>query len=149
MFSQWDSAQKKPKPKSSNLHHRNHTPRKSTACQRQSTMRLQVCSGLALEYLWCGEKQRMKPTPMVAVRRPLLDQRVNQVEEAINGYVQEAKRPPSHNGYSASRRHLKFNKNTKESEPPCLSLIDTEILDNQMHLHLLFPQLGRIWRFAS
>ena len=33
---------------------------------------------------------------------------------------------------------LKFDANNKKSEPPCLSLIDTEILEGKMHLTCYF-----------
>ena len=37
------------------------------------------------------------------------------------------------------RRHItNYPKTKKNHEPPCLSLIDTEILDNQMHLTCYF-----------
>jgi thymidylate synthase len=86
-----------------------------------------------LEYLWCGEKHEGE-TYTYGSR---LNHPINQIEEAVKRYVQEqqdrqvtlAIRLPEDIRKSLhSRRH----------EPPCLSLIDTEILNEKMHLTCYF-----------
>jgi thymidylate synthase len=88
--------------------------------------------GYALEYLWCGEKQDETYTYGSRLKYP-----VNQIEEAVKRYVEEQRDrqvtmvirlPEDIQKYIGTKRH----------EPPCLSLIDTEILDNKMHLTCYF-----------
>jgi thymidylate synthase len=87
----------------------------------------------ALTYLWCGEgKQDETYTYGSRLREP-----VDQVEEAIQRYAQEQQdrqvtmviRLPD---------DIKKLRGKERHEPPCLSLIDTEILDGKMHLTCYF-----------
>jgi thymidylate synthase len=89
--------------------------------------------GYALEYLWCGEKQD-EETYTYGSR---LNKPINQIEEAVERYVQEQRDrqvtmvirlPQDIKKYVASKKH----------EPPCLSLIDTEIFEGEMHLTCYF-----------
>jgi len=86
----------------------------------------------ALTYLWCGEKQDETYTYGSRLREP-----VDQVEEAVKRYVQEqrdrqvtlvVRLPDDIKKFRGKERH----------EPPCLSLIDTEILEGKMHLTCYF-----------
>jgi thymidylate synthase len=95
--------------------------------------------GYALEYLWCGEKQSEEPyTYGSRLNDPYSDHRVNQVEEAVKRYSQEQNDRQVTMVIRLPEDILKFDKKQKKSEPPCLSLIDTEILDGQMHLTCYF-----------
>jgi len=95
--------------------------------------------GYALEYLWCGERQNEEPyTYGSRLNDPYEAHRVNQVEEAVKRYAQEQNDRQVTMVIRLPEDILKFDKNSKKSEPPCLSLIDTEILDNQMHLTCYF-----------
>jgi thymidylate synthase len=93
---------------------------------------MKYVQGYALTYLWCGEKQDETYTYGSRLNEP-----VNQIEEAINRYVQEqndrqvtlvVRLPDDIKKYRGKEKH----------EPPCLSLIDTEILDGRMHLTCYF-----------
>ena len=88
----------------------------------------------------------MKSTLMEAdLREP-----VDQVEEAINSYVKEQRDRQVTMVIRLPEDIYKINPKTKEKhEPPCLSLIDTEILDGQMHLTCYFRSLGCIRWFTS
>jgi thymidylate synthase len=88
--------------------------------------------GYALEYLWCGEKQDETYTYGSRLNYP-----INQIEEAVKRYLEEQcdrqvtmviRLPEDIKKYIGTKRH----------EPPCLSLIDTEILDGKMHLTCYF-----------
>jgi thymidylate synthase len=88
--------------------------------------------GYALEYLWCGEKQDETYTYGSRLNYP-----INQIEEAVKRYVEEQcdrqvtlviRLPEDIKKYIGTKRH----------EPPCLSLIDTEILNSKMHLTCYF-----------
>jgi thymidylate synthase len=88
--------------------------------------------GYALEYLWCGEKQDETYTYGSRLNYP-----INQIEEAVKRYLEEQcdrqvtmviRLPEDIRKYIGTKRH----------EPPCLSLIDTEILDGKMHLTCYF-----------
>ncbi len=89
----------------------------------------------ALTYLWCGEgKQDEIYTYGSRLREP-----VDQVEEAIKNYVKEQRDRQVTMVVRLPDDIYKINPKTKERhEPPCLSLIDTEILDGQMHLTCYF-----------
>jgi thymidylate synthase len=89
----------------------------------------------ALTYLWCGEgKQDEIYTYGSRLREP-----VDQVEEAIRNYVKEQRDRQVTMVVRLPDDIYKINPKTKERhEPPCLSLIDTEILDNKMHLTCYF-----------
>ena len=89
----------------------------------------------ALTYLWCGEgKQDETYTYGSRLREP-----VDQVEEAIKSYVKEQRDRQVTMVVRLPEDIYKINPKTKERhEPPCLSLIDTEILDDKMHLTCYF-----------
>jgi thymidylate synthase len=89
----------------------------------------------ALTYLWCGEgKQDEIYTYGSRLREP-----VDQVEEAIRNYVKEQRDRQVTMVVRLPDDIYKINPKTKEKhEPPCLSIIDTEILDNKMHLTCYF-----------
>jgi thymidylate synthase len=90
--------------------------------------------GYALEYLWSGECAETE----VYTYGSRLNKPVNQIEEAIKRYVEEQRDRQVTMVIRLPTDIKKFNENNKKSEPPCLSLIDTEILDNQMHLTCYF-----------
>ena len=94
--------------------------------------------GYALEYLWCGEKQEEPYTYGSRLNDPHGDGSLNQIEEAITRYVQEQNDRQVTMVIRLPEDIHKFDKNHHKSEPPCLSLIDTEILDNKMHLTCYF-----------
>ncbi|MCX8150314.1 MAG: thymidylate synthase [Candidatus Bathyarchaeota archaeon] len=94
---------------------------------------IRYVQGYALEYLWCGEKQD-EETYTYGSR---LNAPINQIEEAVQRYVQEQhdrqvtmviRLPEDIKKYVRDKKH----------EPPCLSLIDTEILEGKMHLTCYF-----------
>lgn len=89
----------------------------------------------ALTYLWCGEgKQDEIYTYGSRLREP-----VDQVEEAIKNYVVEQRDRQVTMVVRLPEDIYKINPKTKEKhEPPCLSIIDTEILDDKMHLTCYF-----------
>ena len=89
----------------------------------------------ALTYLWCGEgKQDEIYTYGSRLREP-----VDQVEEAIKNYLKQQRDRQVTMVVRLPEDIYKINPKTKEKhEPPCLSLIDTEILDNKMHLTCYF-----------
>jgi thymidylate synthase len=86
----------------------------------------------ALKYLWSGVIEEETYTYGRRLREP-----VDQVEEAIKRYLEEqgdrqvtlAIRLPE---------DIKKRLDERKHEPPCLSLIDTEIYDNQLHLTCYF-----------
>jgi len=90
--------------------------------------------GYALEYLWCGEKQEDE-TYTYGSR---LNHPINQVEEAINRYIEEQRDRQVTMVIRLPDDIKKYDNRKRKSEPPCLSLIDTEILDNRMHLTCYF-----------
>jgi thymidylate synthase len=86
----------------------------------------------ALAYLWSGEKQDETYTYGSRLREP-----INQIEEGINRYVEERqdrqvtfviRQSDDIRSYHGKMKH----------EPPCLSLIDTEIVEGKMHLTCYF-----------
>jgi len=91
--------------------------------------------GYALEYLWCGEgKQDETYTYGSRLREP-----IDQVEEAIKRYVQEQRDRQVTLVVRVPEDICKIRKGSKERhEPPCLSLVDTEILEGKMHLTCYF-----------
>jgi thymidylate synthase len=99
---------------------------------------IKYVQGYALEYLWCGEKQDETYTYGSRLNDPLGDGSLNQIEEAIKRYVQEQNDRQVTMVIRLPSDILKFDKQHRKSEPPCLSLIDTEILDGQMHLTCYF-----------
>jgi len=86
----------------------------------------------ALKYLWSGVIEEETYTYGRRLREP-----VDQVEEAIKRYLEEqgdrqvtlAIRLPE---------DIKKRLDERKHEPPCLSLIDTEIHDNKLHLTCYF-----------
>ena len=71
---------------------------------------------------------------VVRLREP-----VDQVEEAIKNYLKEQRDRQVTMVVRLPEDIYKINPKTNERhEPPCLSLIDTEILDNKMHLTCYF-----------
>jgi thymidylate synthase len=99
---------------------------------------IKYVQGYALEYLWCGEKQEGETyTYGSRLREP-----VNQVEEAIKRYLDE---PQDRQVAMVIRLPEDIYKTRKDSkggkerhEPPCLSIIDTEILEGKMNLTCYF-----------
>jgi thymidylate synthase len=90
--------------------------------------------GYALEYLWCGEKQEDETyTYGSRLNHPL-----NQVEEAVKRYIEEQNDRQVTMVIRLPNDIKKYDDNYNKSEPPCLSLIDTEILENRMHLTCYF-----------
>jgi len=86
----------------------------------------------ALKYLWSGAIEDETYTYGSRLRQP-----VDQVEMALQRYLEEqcdrqitmVIRLPD---------DIQKTKNNQRHEPPCLSLIDTEILDNALHLTCYF-----------
>jgi thymidylate synthase len=89
----------------------------------------------ALTYLWCGEG-KIDETYTYASR---LREPIDQIEEAIKRYAIEKQDRQVTMVIRLPEDIKKLRQNTKERhEPPCLSLIDTEIIDEQMHLTCYF-----------
>ena len=86
----------------------------------------------ALTYLWCGEKQDETYTYGSRLREP-----VDQVEEAVKRYVEE-RRDRQVTLVVRLPKDIKKHLGAEKHEPPCLSLIDTEVLDGKMHLTCYF-----------
>jgi thymidylate synthase len=86
----------------------------------------------ALRYLWSGLIEDETYTYGSRLRKP-----VDQIEEAINRYLQEMR---DRQITFVIRLPQDINKKlgTKKHEPPCLSLIDTEIYDQKLHLTCYF-----------
>jgi thymidylate synthase len=87
----------------------------------------------ALKYLWSGAKDDETYTYGSRMREP-----VDQVEEAINRYVEESRDRQVTFVIRLPQDIKKSLGEYKKHEPPCLSLIDTEISDNQLHLTCYF-----------
>ena len=95
----------------------------------------------ALRYLWCGEgKQDETYTYGSRLRESgTLREPVDQIEEAIKRYAEQQRDRQVTMVVRLPEDILKIIPRTKERhEPPCLSLIDTEILEDQMHLTCYF-----------
>jgi thymidylate synthase len=86
----------------------------------------------ALAYLWCGEKQDETYTYGSRIRDP-----VDQVEEAVKRYLEE-KRDRQVTLAIRLPKDIKKQLHSERHEPPCLSIIDTEILDEKMHMTCYF-----------
>jgi len=86
----------------------------------------------ALKYLWSGEIEEETYTYGSRLRKP-----VDQVEMAIRRYLEE-----QHDRQITMvirlPEDIEKTLNNRQHEPPCLSLIDTEILDGEMHLTCYF-----------
>jgi thymidylate synthase len=87
----------------------------------------------ALKYLWSGAKDDETYTYGSRMREP-----VDQVEEAINRYVEERRDRQVTFVIRLPDDIKKSLGEHKKHEPPCLSIIDTEILNNQLHLTCYF-----------
>jgi thymidylate synthase len=95
--------------------------------------------GYALEYLWCGEKQEETYTYGSRLNNPYGEKRpINQIEEAVARYVEEQRDRQVTMVIRLPEDIKKFDEHHRKSEPPCLSLIDTEILEGKMHLTCYF-----------
>jgi len=86
----------------------------------------------ALKYLWLGIIEDEIYTYGSRLRKP-----VDQIEEAIRRYLEE---PADRQITLAVRLPEDIMKrvNDQRHEPPCLSLIDTEMLDGKIHLTCYF-----------
>jgi thymidylate synthase len=87
----------------------------------------------ALKYLWSGAIEEETYTYGSRMREP-----VDQVEEAIKRYVEERRDRQVTFVIRLPEDIKKRLTSDRKHEPPCLSLIDTEILDNQLHLTCYF-----------
>jgi len=86
----------------------------------------------ALKYLWSGVIEEETYTYGSRLREP-----VDQVEEAIKRYLEER----GDRQVTLTIRlpeDIKKRLDERKHEPPCLSLIDTEIYDNQLYLTCYF-----------
>jgi len=86
----------------------------------------------ALKYLWSGVIEEETYTYGSRLREP-----VDQVEEAVRRYLEE------HEDRQVTLvirlpEDIKKRLDERKHEPPCLSLIDTEIYDNKLHLTCYF-----------
>jgi thymidylate synthase len=100
---------------------------------------IQYVQGYALEYLWSGEKQDETYTYGSRLNDPYGDGSLNQIEEAVKRYVEEQRDRQVAMVIRLPEDILKFKRGTNERhEPPCLSIIDTEILEDKMHLTCYF-----------
>jgi thymidylate synthase len=90
--------------------------------------------GYALEYLWCGEKQEDE-TYTYGSR---LSNPINQIEEAIKRYTEEHRDRQVTLVIRLPTDIKKFDEHNNKSEPPCLSIIDTEISGGKLHLICYF-----------
>jgi thymidylate synthase len=86
----------------------------------------------ALKYLWSGAIEDETYTYGSRMREP-----VDQVEEAVKRYVEE-KRDRQVTFVIRLPQDIQKRLDERKHEPPCLSLIDTEISDNQLHLTCYF-----------
>jgi thymidylate synthase len=86
----------------------------------------------ALKYLWSGIIEDETYTYGSRLRNP-----VDQIEEAIKRYLEE---PADRQITLAVRLPEDIMKrvNDQKHEPPCLSLIDTEVLEGKLHLTCYF-----------
>jgi thymidylate synthase len=86
----------------------------------------------ALKYLWSGAIEDETYTYGSRMREP-----VDQVEEAVKRYVDE-KRDRQVTFVIRLPEDIQKQVDERKHEPPCLSLIDTEISDRQLHLTCYF-----------
>ena len=87
----------------------------------------------ALKYLWSGVIEEETYTYGSRLREP-----IDQVEEAVKRYVDEIKDRQVTFVIRLPQDIQKTIEKDRRHEPPCLSLIDTEISDNQLHLTCYF-----------
>jgi thymidylate synthase len=86
----------------------------------------------ALKYLWSGIIEDETYTYGSRLRKP-----VDQIEEAVKRYIEE----PADRQITLVVRlpeDIMKHVNDQKHEPPCLSLIDTEVLEEQLHLTCYF-----------
>ncbi len=86
----------------------------------------------ALKYLWSGIIEEETYTYGSRLRKP-----VDQIEEAVQRYLQQ----PADRQITLvvrSPEDIMKNVNNQKHEPPCLSLIDTEVLKGKLHLTCYF-----------
>ena len=86
----------------------------------------------ALKYLWSGVIEEETYTYGSRLREP-----VDQIEEAISRYLEE-QGDRQVTLVIRSPTDIKKRIENRKHEPPCLSLIDTEICDGKMHLTCYF-----------
>jgi thymidylate synthase len=87
----------------------------------------------ALKYLWSGAIEDETYTYGSRMREP-----VDQVEEAIKRYVEERRDRQVTFVIRLPEDIKKRLSEDRKHEPPCLSIIDTEISNNQLHLTCYF-----------
>ncbi len=87
----------------------------------------------ALKYLWSGAIDDETYTYGSRMREP-----VDQVEEAVKRYVEERRDRQVTCVIRLPEDIKKSLVEDRKHEPPCLSIIDTEISDNQLHLTCYF-----------
>jgi thymidylate synthase len=86
----------------------------------------------ALAYLWSGEKQEETYTYGSRLRDP-----VDQIEEAVRRYV-ELRQDRQVTLVIRQPDDIQSGRRLKQYDPPCLSIIDTEVMDNKMNLTCYF-----------
>jgi thymidylate synthase len=86
----------------------------------------------ALRYLWSGLIEKETYTYGSRLRQP-----IDQIEEAINRYLQE-QRDRQITLIIRLPVDIKKKLDIQTHEPPCLSLIDTEIFEGKLHLTCYF-----------
>jgi thymidylate synthase (methanogen type) len=94
---------------------------------------MKYVNSYALQYLWAGAKEEGETyTYGSRLREP-----VDQLELLINRYVEE---PNDRQLTMVIRLPQDINKTLAgmKHEPPCLTVMDTEIIDNKMHLTCYF-----------
>ena len=87
----------------------------------------------ALKYLWSGEIDEETYTYGSRMRDP-----IDQVEEAVKRYVEEIQDRQVTFVIRLPEDIKKWLTKDRKHEPPCLSIIDTEISDNKLHLTCYF-----------
>jgi thymidylate synthase len=87
----------------------------------------------ALKYLWSGEIDEETYTYGSRMRDP-----IDQVEEAIKRYIEEIQDRQVTFVIRLPEDIKKWLTKDRKHEPPCLSIIDTEISDNKLHLTSYF-----------
>ena len=94
---------------------------------------MQYVQWYALKYLWSGAIEEETYTYGSRMREP-----VDQVEEAIKRYVDEKRDRQVTFVIRLPEDIKKTLEKDRKHEPPCLSLIDTEILDDELNLTCYF-----------
>jgi len=87
----------------------------------------------ALKYLWSGTIEEETYTYGSRMRDP-----IDQVEEAVKRYVEEIQDRQVTFVIRLPQDIKKQLTKDRKHEPPCLSIIDTEISDNKLHLTCYF-----------